>query len=409
MTARPLRAPLALALAFAAGCRQPPPSVHVSTGVAAEQAASTSQPAGEGPRAVGPAPAATPASVEEPVIGGECPAPDAPVDDEIAAQAAALVPLKAGLTLATAWHRTTEADDVECLTQVQHVGERALDVSAGCAMRDGTVTGTRRTCRADLRNAHAYYSGAGDDETLTGTTMFSLSSAAFAELKQKRQTAHRNVSIHEGAIISDLGGTLALDGAGVIPTIVNDRVVELPVVRAAGVLRGRAMGKPLETRVRAAILDDGRFPLVLEYEMPDVGARGFLIRYTRVSFPTDGTLEERLATEAHVDVYGIYFDFASDRLRPESEPVLREIAGALSRHPDWTLSVNGHTDNVGGDAANQQLSARRSEAVKAALVRGHGISPERLTAKGYGASAPKDTNDTREGRAKNRRVELVRR
>ena len=407
MTAPPLLASLALALAVTAGCRQPSPSAHASAGGARSLASSTPQPAVEAPGAAG-ASASTPASVEEPVIGGDCPAPAGPVDDEIAAQAEALVPLKAGLTLATAWHRTTEADDVECLTQVRHVGALALDVSAGCAMPDGTVTGTRRTCRVDLRNAYAYYSGAGDDETLTGTTMFSLSAAAFAELKQKRQTPHRNMSIHEGAVIADLRGTLMLEGAGVIPTVVNDRVMELPVVRAAGVLRGRAMGKPLETRVKAAILDDQRFPLVLEYEMPDVGARGFLIRYTRVSFPTDGKLEARLAAEERADVYGIYFDFASDRLRPESEPVLREIAGALSRHPDWKLIVNGHTDNVGGDGANQQLSARRSEAVKTALVRGHGIPPGRLTTKGYGASAPKDTNDTPEGRARNRRVELVR-
>lgn len=89
--------------------------------------------------------------------------------------------------------------------------------------------------------------------------------------------------------------------------------------------------------------------------------------------------------------------------------VLREIAEALSRHPEWTLTINGHIDGVGDARANQALSERRSAAVRAALIDRFGVAPGRLTARGYGASVPKDTNQTREGRARNRRVELVRR
>ena len=121
-----------------------------------------------------------------------------------------------------------------------------------------------------------------------------------------------------------------------------------------------------------------------------------------------GEMERRLAEEKRVDVYGIYFDFNSDRIRRESEPILEEIADVLGRNPDWTLSIHGHTDNVGGDAYNLELSRRRSEAVRKALVQRFGIAAERLTTAGYGASAPKDDNDTPEGRARNRRVELVR-
>ena len=181
------------------------------------------------------------------------------------------------------------------------------------------------------------------------------------------------------------------------------------MVRVAGTLRGTAMGKPLETRVEASIMDDERFPLVLDYALKDVGAQGFSVRYAKLSYPTDGELEERLASAKQVDVYGIYFDPASDRLRPESEPVLREIAGALSRNPDWVLSIDGHTDYTGGEAYNLDLSRRRSEAVRRALVERHFIAAQRLTTRGFGASQPKDTNETPEGRARNRRVELVRR
>jgi flagellar motor protein MotB len=321
----------------------------------------------------------------------------------------ARIPLKVGLTLATAWHRTTEADDVECLTQVREISAAALVASASCAMRDGTVGGSRRVCRDDLERASIYDSGAGDEhDTIKGTTMFSLSRAAFRELKERRETKHRNVSFYEGALVADLRGTLTLEGTGTFAAVVNDHLEDLPVVRAQGHLKGIAMGKPIETRVRLSVLDDGSFPLVLDYSMPDIGATGFFVRYTRISYPTERQIEERLTTEKRVDVYGIYFDFASDGLRPESEPVLKEIAETLARHPEWTLSIDGHTDGVGGERANQQLSARRSAAVRDELVGRYGIDGARLSARGFGASRPKDTNDTREGRARNRRVELVR-
>ena len=151
-------------------------------------------------------------------------------------------------------------------------------------------------------------------------------------------------------------------------------------------------------------LDDERFPLVLDY---GTESDGFSIRYTKISFP-GSDLAKRLDTEKRVDVYGIYFDFASDTLRPESEPVLRDIAEALARNPDWTLNIQGHTDNVGGDAFNLDLSHRRSQAVRQALVERHAIDQGRLATGGAGASQPKASNDTVEGRAKNRRVELVR-
>lgn len=120
------------------------------------------------------------------------------------------------------------------------------------------------------------------------------------------------------------------------------------------------------------------------------------------------SIEQALKKEGRVDVYGIYFDFASDKLRPESAPVLAEIASALKDNPTWKLQVNGHTDNIGGDAYNLDLSDRRAAAVKQALVTQYHIDPARLDPKGFGATQPKEPNDTAQGRARNRRVELVR-
>ncbi|MGB2716157.1 MAG: OmpA family protein [Vicinamibacterales bacterium] len=119
-------------------------------------------------------------------------------------------------------------------------------------------------------------------------------------------------------------------------------------------------------------------------------------------------LERALVEKGSVDIYSIYFSFNSDVLREESEPTLKDIASVLRRHPDWKLRVNGHTDGIGSDPFNLDLSNRRAAAVKKALLKRHGIEPNRLDTAGFGESQPRDTNDTLEGRARNRRVELVR-
>ena len=88
--------------------------------------------------------------------------------------------------------------------------------------------------------------------------------------------------------------------------------------------------------------------------------------------------------------------------------MLREIADALNHNTAWKLRVEGHTDNIGGDQYNLELSQRRAEAVKLALVTRYHIAATRLTPQGFGATRPKEPNDTLAGRARNRRVELVR-
>jgi OOP family OmpA-OmpF porin len=88
--------------------------------------------------------------------------------------------------------------------------------------------------------------------------------------------------------------------------------------------------------------------------------------------------------------------------------VLMSIAKILRSNPDWRMMIEGHTDNIGTVDANVDLSRRRAEAVRQALVGRYQIDGGRLTSAGYGASRPRAGNDTLEGRAANRRVELVR-
>jgi outer membrane protein OmpA-like peptidoglycan-associated protein len=118
-------------------------------------------------------------------------------------------------------------------------------------------------------------------------------------------------------------------------------------------------------------------------------------------------LYDALAAAGRVATQGIYFATGSDVLRPESTPVLKEIAAMLQEHGDLKLLIEGHTDNVGDDAANRALSEKRAAAVMRYLVERAGIDASRLEAKGFGESKPVASNDTPEGRQQNRRVELV--
>jgi len=93
---------------------------------------------------------------------------------------------------------------------------------------------------------------------------------------------------------------------------------------------------------------------------------------------------------------------------PGSETVLNQIAKVLQENPKLELIIEGHTDNVGGAQFNLELSRKRADAVKRWLVDKVGISEVRLTTVGYGLSRPIADNSAEEGRAKNRRVELVR-
>ncbi len=118
-------------------------------------------------------------------------------------------------------------------------------------------------------------------------------------------------------------------------------------------------------------------------------------------------LEGGLAKAGHVEVPGIYFNFNKSDVKAESKPALDEVAKMLKANPSMKVWVVGHTDSVGTVAANQTLSEARAAAVAKALVTSYGISAARLKGYGVGPLSPVASNKTDEGRAKNRRVELV--
>jgi len=107
-----------------------------------------------------------------------------------------------------------------------------------------------------------------------------------------------------------------------------------------------------------------------------------------------------------VNLSDVLFDTAKFTLRPEAREKLAKVAGIVSGHPGLRLDVEGHTDNVGGDDYNQQLSEQRGSAVRDYLT-GQGMQPGSVSTKGFGKTQPVATNDTAAGRQQNRRVELV--
>jgi len=115
---------------------------------------------------------------------------------------------------------------------------------------------------------------------------------------------------------------------------------------------------------------------------------------------------EQINQTGRATIYGINFDTGKATIRPDSEPVLKELLELLQKQPDWSLMVAGHTDNVGGDTVNVPLSRQRAQTVVTWLS-AKGVDSGRLVPAGFGSKKPLADNGTEDGRSKNRRVDLV--
>lgn len=335
-----------------------------------------------------------------------------------------VVPLVVGLITVSAVHEP-DLGDYETIMKVNEISAESVRYTVSGNVDDRRYAVRRTITTQDFAHAHEWRPryNEGDPAVYPGTTGATLSVDVLAELKTKGH-ASLKASIADDPLegmLKDLlgggGGDLkkalggGSDGAKSVGTLnrvepgavslsmlVNDSRVDLPAVHARGTLGD----DPFEVYV----LDNPAIPLLLRWRVGDTSKR-----MVRISYPVESArnpIEEKLSTVGRAEVYGIYFDFAKATIRPESEAVLKEIADAMTKNPAWKLSVEGHTDNIGRAASNLDLSTRRAAAVRQALVDRYHIAAGRLTPAGFGASRPKETNDTLEGRARNRRVELVR-
>lgn len=117
-------------------------------------------------------------------------------------------------------------------------------------------------------------------------------------------------------------------------------------------------------------------------------------------------LVKQIKQQRRIRIYGIHFDVDKSTIKPQSEPVIAQIAAVMKQNPKWRFRVEGHTDSDGGYAHNMTLSQHRAQAVVNDLVKRYHIARSRLVPVGYGYSHPVAPNTTSAGKALNRRVEL---
>lgn len=199
-----------------------------------------------------------------------------------------------------------------------------------------------------------------------------------------------------------------------IPVLLNGVRVNLPTVHAKGVLTSPAGG----TLQMQYWWLDGAWPLAVK-NSNTFGTKVTTEQVTRIDMPppqapggggggaASAAMADQLRKSCRVELSGIYFNTNSARLLDVSRPALQAIAGVVKESAQSALVIAGHTDNVGTAEFNQTLSEKRAAAVRDALVAQFGVPPNRVTTKGYGLTKPLESNDTLEGRARNRRVELV--
>jgi len=332
------------------------------------------------------------------------------------------IPLADGLVVVTA---VADAQgDYESVKRVSK-GEDRISVSYSTTiLLEGQPTemrGNRTVLDKDLRTARIYRIAfrvspvgrpLGPPELTRGTTALGVSTEVLEELRTEGGSEFSLASIEQaGSLLGAVGlpspeyeGSLErVESEPVgVPVIVDGQREWLPAIHA----KGRFEGLTGEVDAEFWILDNPDNPLALRFA---VGEMTLLVtRIDRPAAAVASRIEQALAEQERVDLPGVYFEFASAKLRPESDAAIAEVAGVLKRHQDWKLRIEGHTDNVGGNESNLALSRRRAEAVKAAIVARLGGGAERLDTTGFGASQPQETNDTPEGRARNRRVEMLR-
>ena len=183
-------------------------------------------------------------------------------------------------------------------------------------------------------------------------------------------------------------------------------VESAPVVEAKPVIVASApavvASSPVVVENKPVVVESK--PVAIESKPTPVESKPAVVE----SKPVDSaTLNSSLASTGQVNVYGIHFDFDKADVKAESKPQLDEIAKLLTANPALKLRVTGHTDSIGTSTHNQELSGRRADAIVAALEKNYAIAANRLSAAGLGSSAPVASNDTVQGRALNRRVELI--
>ncbi|MGC4028507.1 MAG: OmpA family protein [Steroidobacteraceae bacterium] len=336
------------------------------------------------------------------------------------------IDLAPGLTVTSVVH---DAIDYEGLSVYQQIDAQGLkrvvrwtqdDAQAGKRSHSAIFV----TRPEDLESAHRLIIvwQSGDPENFPGAVQGVASRAIRRDLLDSGATALvlGAAPVQSGAALLGglLGGrkyyrgTLTRVEKSPLPmsVLLDGRRTTVPVIHARGMVSvGDSSGS-----AELWILNDDRLPLILRWDA--LGASVRVVRIENPPAPRDAAagrmhgidLGQALADGCHAELDGIHFTSDSAELLPESAAALQAAAAVVAAHPDWKFMIEGHTDNLGGPDHNLDLSRRRAAAVRDALVARHHVPAARLEVRGFGLTRPVETNDTLEGRARNRRVELSR-
>lgn len=349
---------------------------------------------------------------------------------------AGLVPMRTGTaivqTLSTA---TAERESVHLVTAAAdsglHFEWRLEEVHDDGSTQSAVFRYFEARADVDTAGRLRFFHDPNAPEAHPGYTMHALSRAIYREVRAGRTDSMQIMALEVApgaSVLQSLGmggarptpvrwrGIIALASPGTVPfpVLLNGRRVRLPALH----LRGDLTARQGRWQPELWVLADSTYPLILKW-IRSHHETGNVLQTTRIdlpakgagtkgSLPGGGALEGELIASCRVELPGIYFAFNSAYLAPESDSAIAEIAGILTRHPGWTATLEGHTDSIGSAAANKALSERRVTAVRARLVDQYKVNIARLRVAGYGAARPREANTTIEGRARNRRVELVR-
>ncbi len=326
------------------------------------------------------------------------------------------IPLADGLTIVNAV--VEDLGDYEVVMRISTGAPDRVKVSYSATLPvNGKATelrGQRMVLTRDLQSARIYRIRwlSGRTEVARGTTALGLSKEVFEEVRKDGRSECSLASIEQtDSMIGALGlpspefeGVLERVETGPVPVpvIVDGRREWLAAIHAKGTFEGLTG----DVKAEFWFLDHPDNPLTLRAVVGT--ARLVVVRIDRPAAEEGKKLEQALAGDVGVDLPGVYFEFASAKLRSESDAALIEVAAILRRHLDWKVRFSGHTDNIGSADANLALSRARAEAVRQAIIQRLGGGAERLEAAGFGLTAPRESNATPEGRARNRRVEIGR-
>jgi outer membrane protein OmpA-like peptidoglycan-associated protein len=307
-----------------------------------------------------------------------------------------------GLEITTAF-ASSFGPDAESTTTFVAVSPQGVQVSY---ISSRGVRSMRQMSAADTRSARTLVLGYADKMPglIPGSTTMGFSTAVLDEL---RATGQANVRLMYDAAQRTIDGVIRQQETFRMPVLIENTLTNLPAVRVTGKFNeGSRQGFG-----EFILYDDRSSPVLLDYKVQFSWEKG--PRTERVVRVTAGNslrreMETTLKAMQAYEIYGIHFEFDKATIKPQSQPLIADIAETLRVNPRWRLRITGHTDSIGGESYNQKLSEARADSVRSALVNEHGIASDRLETVGMGMRQPKGANDTLQGRKLNRRVELMR-